>query len=540
MIDNAKYYSFEKSRSGEIVPLIEGRPLHSLIDPKREAQRLISTIKPGTGFLVFFGLGGGFLPEAALEQTDAQVIVIDYNEKGIAELFSSIDFTYLKKNERFAFLNSTSSEEIKSFILENYKPALFGGIQLIPLRPRVEADKSLFDIAAASLQEAIDIVTGDYTVQSHFGKRWFNNIIRNIAKNIKQRTENKERLITGKMPAAETAIIAAGPSLDSQLQEIKELKARNVFIISTDTALPVLAQNEIIPDAVVSIDCQHISYYHFLYCTLLNRRDNHGSIPLFIDIASPPLLSRLKGFTPVFFSSGHPLARYFSRGLLPFLDTSGGNVTYACLSAAEYLGAKRIHLFGADFAYINSQCYARGTYIYPHFYKRQNRLSPIEGQFSRFLYRSPFLPKNNEQYYETASLRFYREKFEEKASVMDAEIICAKGLGAKITINKEQRAESREQKAKNREQRTENREQLAESYYFKFLENYKNDIAALPEVENKSNYVKKLNEKERQVFTTLLPFMAAVRKHEPELTLKEMIKELKRYCIAGIERVLAG
>jgi len=123
---------------------------------------------------------------------------------------------------------------------------------------------------------------------------------------------------------------------------------------------------------------------------------------------------------------------------------------------------------------------------------------------------------------------------------MDAEIICAKGLGAKITINKEQRAESREQKAKNREQRTENREQLAESYYFKFLENYKNDIAALPEVENKSNYVKKLNEKERQVFTTLLPFMAAVRKHEPELTLKEMIKELKRYCIAGIERVLAG
>jgi len=550
--ENKDYYTFQKSRSGEIVPLIEGHPLHSSIDPKREAQRLVSTIKPETGFLIFFGLGGGFFPEAALEQTDANVIVIDYNQKGISELFSSIDLTHLIKNERFSFLNCPSGEEIKSFILENYKPALFGGIRVIPLRPRVETDKLLFDAAAASMQAAIDIVSGDYTVQSHFGKRWFNNIIRNIkqlAVSSEQVTENNERVVKNKTPVKEAAIIAAGPSLDLQLQEIKELKARNGFIISTDTALPVLAHNKIIPDAVVSIDCQHISYYHFLYCSFSAKkhRNNPGSIPLFIDIASPPQLSRLKGFSPVFFSSDHPLARYFSRDLLPFLDTSGANVTYACLSAAEYFGAKRIHLFGADFSYINSQSYARGTYIYPYFYKRQNRLSPIEAQFSKFLYRSPFLTKNSgqktikselltksrEQYYETASLRFYREKFEEKASLMDAEIICAKGMGAPVSICREQVAGSNDQLAEKDEQRI-------KKYCVEFLESYRKDIMALPEAEGKSNYFNKLNEKERQVFTTLLPYLAAVRKREPELTLKDLIQEVKRRCTAEIERVTGG
>ena len=527
-VSHDDWYSFSVSRSGETVPVLKGQSLHSLIDPKREAQRLVSTINQRTNFLIFLGFGGGFLPEAALEQTDAYVIVIDFNLNGIAEIFSSRDYSELIKNDRFYLLAHPSCDEIKTFILEQYKPPLSGGIQIIPLRARAEIDKPLFDGAIAAVQEAIEIVSGDFTVQAHFGKRWFSNIIRNI----KQSSTNSEQPEIYKKQIHEAAIIAAGPSLDSQLYSIAELKARNVFIISTDTALPVLAHNRITPDAVVSIDCQHISYYHFLNCSL------NVSIPLFLDIASPPLLSHFSGFTPVFFSSGHPLARYFSGDSLPSLDTSGGNVTYACLSAAEYLGAERIYLFGADFAYINSRSYARGTYIYPHFYKRQNRLSPIEAQFSKFLYRSPFLPSENgqlktrnEKYFETASLRFYRKKLEEKASLMNAEIICAVGSGAPVSICKKQKTERGERL-------TIDRERGGMSDGVKFLEKYKDDIAKLPDTENKRNYFTGLNLKNKSIFTTLLPFMAAVKKMKPELTLKELIKEVKRCCISEIEYVL--
>ena len=526
----SQMYVFQKSRSGEIVPALvspqgDAQPLHSMIDPRREAQRLFSTTE--AGFLIFLGLGGGFAPEAALELTDAQVVVIDFCLDGIACLLSSRDYSKLFKNDRFTLIVDPSGEEIKNFILENYKPSLCGGIRTIPLRTRIEQEKSNFEKTAEVIQQAIEIVSADYSVQAHFGIRMFSNIIRNI-KNAETCHEDffAEKK---KLPIREAAIAAAGPSLDLQLPLLAQCKSRGTFVISCDTALPVLLNNGIEPDAIVSIDCQHISYYHFLGRDLRN-------IPLVLDIASPPLLQRFSRAS-VFFSSGHPLARYACAAWRPFtqLDTSGGNVTYACLSLAEILGAMRITLFGADFSYVGSQTYARGTYIYPFFSNRQNRLSPLEARFSAFLYRSPFLPREKAfektNYYETSQLRFYRQKLEEKTSIMSADISCARGLGAPVGL-----------------QKTPHNTQTEPQCLFKagdekksgvdFLEQYRRDIAALPTAGGTENYIKKLCAKDRHIFTTLLPCTAAVKKRNMELKTKDLIEEVKRRCIEEIAKVL--
>jgi len=519
-------YTFQESRSGEIVPSFcpqdkEAQPLHSMVDPKREAQRLVETTPQDTGFLIFLGLGGGFAPLAALEQTDAQIIVIEYGFDNVVELFSSVNYTGLLKNNRFTLLIDPAGGEIKNFILGNYLPALCGGIKVIPLRTRIEQDREKFEEATLFIQEAIENVSGDYSVQAHFGLRMFSNIIRNV----KAAAESSANFFTEKKSLIhEAAIVAAGPSLDHQLPALAELKAKGVFIISSDTALPVLLHNGIEPDAVVSIDCQHISYYHFVGCSL-------RSIPLVLDIASPPMLSRLAA--PVFFSSGHPLARYICTHWKPLaqLDTSGGNVTYACLSLAENLGADRITLFGADFSYIRSQSYARGTYIYPYFYKKQNRLSPIEAQFSTFLYRSPFLPpqdEENKNYYETASLRFYREKLEEKASTMPANISCAQGEGAPVNLQKKPNTQTAP---------CANFDVKETKSGSDFLEQYSKDIAALPGAKGKESYMENLNANERQVFTTLLPYAAALKKRNMDLSREDLIEETKRRSVEEIERV---
>ncbi|MDR0463581.1 MAG: DUF115 domain-containing protein, partial [Treponema sp.] len=430
-------YIFTKARCGETVPAIvlpsgETKSLHSMIDPKREARRLVSAITEDTGFLIFLGLGGGFAPQAALETTNARVIVIDFYKDGIQELLASGNYAKLLNNSRFSLIIDPSCEDIKKIILENYKPAFFGGIKTIPLRTRTEQNTEEFEKAFGAIQEAIENTGRDYSVQAHFGIRWFSNIIRNI-KNI---NKDNNAFFEDKKQIRDAAIIAAGPSLDHQLSSIKNVKEKGFFIISSDTALPALLHNGIKADAVVSIDCQHISYYHFLGCNL-------RGIPLILDIASPPSFANFS-YSPVFFSSGHPLSVYIRKYWQPLtqLDTSGGNVTYACLSLAETLGAQNIILYGADFSYINSSAYARGTYLIPYFSKKQNRLSPLEAQSSAFLYRSPFLPpENNEnpainksRYYETSSLRFYRKKLEEKASMMTARITCERGFGAQVFI----------------------------------------------------------------------------------------------------------
>jgi len=525
---NSFCYTFEKSRSGEIVPIInlpdgKTQPLHSLVDPKREAQRYITSITKDIGFMVFLGLGGGFFPEAALELTNSQVVIIDFDKDSVAQLFAGKDYSKLTDNSRFTLLTDPNSDELKSFLLAYYKPALYNGLKTIPLRTRIEQDRKKFEKAAATIQEALEIIQSDFSVQSHFGLRWFSNIIRNV-KNIKEPGENI--FFTNQID--EVAIVAAGPSLDSQLDILIEKKIKKTFIICSDTALPVLLNNGIEPDAVVSIDCQFISYYHFLGCKLKQN------IPLILDITSPPMLSSLS-MSPVFFSSSHPLALYLCKHWQHFrqLDTSGGNVTYTCLSLAENIGAKHITLFGADFAYVNCQTYAKGTYINSYFSNKQNRLTTLEAQMSSFLYRSPFLPcedsKKNNNYYETSSFRFYRKKLEEKAAMMDCTITCLQGLGAPINIQK------KINKIQNIIKKQDTCIQNRNISGLKFLKQYKNDIAALPKIDNDIN---KLNAEEKQVFTTLLPFMAAVKKRNPALKTNDLIEEVKLSCINEIEKVL--
>jgi hypothetical protein len=534
-------YRFLESRSGEIIPALVDRtgaahPLHSTIDPRREAERLTAALKDEEGFLVFLGLGGGYAAEAALDHHRvSHILVIDFDINGVAELFCSREYIKILGDPRCSLLVDPAPEAIEALILEQYQPALCGGIRTLPLRSRTEMDIPRFGAAADTIQRAIANVSSDYSVQAYFGARWFSNIIRNIGA---AEAQNKSAA-----PVREAAICAAGPSLERQIPLLAELREksgqeRRPCIISTDTALPALAAGGLKPDAVVSIDCQHISYYHFMdgFC-----RD----IPLFLDIASPPLLSTLSA-SPFFFSGGHPLARYLSRYWrpLPPIDTSGGNVTYAALSLAENLGAERIWLYGADFSYPRGRVYARGTYIYPFFEKKQLRVSPLEALFSGFLYRSPFLPPEPDSSgvmrnaganvcYETTALRFYRKKLEEKAAGMTAELIPAAGMGVPIRVRREA-----PRTANGRILRlfAPGRPLMSAAC---FLEQYRQAIAALP-IPGPAGigaYIRNLGDDERQIFTTLLPQAAFLKHRHPELAGGELIAAVRRYSIDRIDRL---
>jgi len=546
-------YKFLDSLSGELIPAFvdhsgAAHALHSTVDPVREAQRLISTLSKdknslfAEGFVVFLGLGAGFAPLAALNNGASHVLIIDYDINGIAELLCSRDYIALLGDPRCTLLADPPSGLIENVILELYRPALCGGIRVLPLRARTELDKQNFGLAAAAIQRTIEKISADYSVQAHFGMRWFANIIRNLGA--------AQRQNRSAPPIREAAICAAGPSLDDQISLLIRQKdqagAQGLFVISADTALPALLHCGLRPDAVVSIDCQHISYYHFM-------GTNCADIPLFLDIASPPLLAGLSEH-PFFFSGGHPLAAYITQEWrpLPLLDTSGGNVTYACLSLAESLGAQQITVYGADFSYPSGRIYARGTYIYPFFERRQERRCPLEAQLSSFLFRSPFLPAENAEAcggeilppYETAALRLYRASFEQKIAAMEARVSAAPGRGIPFAIREKSPTLS-----------LNTRHHIISLFApgkmamdaAQFLEQYRRDIAALPVFAGAADgstdassavYLRNLHADEKRVFITLLPQAAAFRHRLPELAAPDMIEAVKNYCVNEIDKVL--
>ena len=518
-------YTFLSSRSGHLIPAWRGktgsappRALHSLVDPKREAERLLSVCKD-EGFLVFLGLGGGFAIESALMRPDIErVLVIDYGIGGIAELLSARDYTAILGDPRVLLLVDAPAPLIEQTILDEYNPALAGGIRVLPLRSRTEFDTARFNAASDTIQCAIKLVSNDYSAQAFFGTRWFSNIVRNIL-NIDIDAQDAP------FPAVKhVSIAAAGPSLDIQLPGLVETR-NNTFLMATDTSLPALLQAGLTPDAVVSIDCQHISYLHFMLGL---------PCPLYLDLASPPLVASHSPH-PRFFSSGHPLTRYVSHKWrpLPAVDTSGGNVTYAAMSLADSLGAEVIALYGADFAYPLGRTYAQGTYINPSFERRQTRLTPYESLASAFLYRSAALKRvyqKNGWYYETPLLAMYRNRLEAKAETLHATVKPADGLGAPIEIRQNA------QRPKPAPLFESNHAARAGLSAAAFLVDYCERINALPRL-NSGAYIKRLDAESRLVFATLLPLAATFKRRNPQLHGAEIIEQSRVWSVSEVERV---
>jgi hypothetical protein len=218
------------------------------------------------------------------------------------------------------------------------------------------------------------------------------------------------------------------------------------------------------------------------------------------------------------------------------VDASGGNVTYAALSLAEKLGARTIEIYGADFSYPLGMTYARGTYIFPYFEIRQNRLSPFESLFSGFLYRAPLSKKTKPGgwYYETDSLRFYRERLEEKCRSVGAEVIPEEGLGALIAV-----PAAAGRGLSSREGPPVFSPEKPKMKAGEFLLIYQRQIRGLPSFKKaRAPAMGDLNAEERAILATLLPAAAAIRRRNPELKTAELMEETKNHCAGEIDKVL--
>ncbi|MDR2795775.1 MAG: DUF115 domain-containing protein [Spirochaetaceae bacterium] len=506
--------------------------LHSLVSPEREAEKLASTLTREQ-YVVLLGLGAGFAAEAILARDDtAYLLAIEYDINGLAELLCHYDYIKIFNDPRFFILADPCSPEIEKHILSTFQPALHNGIRTLPLRARTMHDDSHFTPAAEAVKSAIDKVASDYSVQALFGKRWFSNIIRNIF------TAEKQSCIFA--PVKHAAICAAGPSLDLQLDLITR-KRKAFFLISTDTALPTLLEAGLPPDAVISIDCQHISYYHFM-------KRLPPDIPLFLDLSSPPLLTTLAKRT-FFFSGGHPFSVYTTHFFrhFPVIDTSGANVTFAALSLAERLGASVIELYGADFSYPKGKLYTRPAYLYSYFRRKQNRFGPAENSAASFLYNTKSLQRvenGSSWYYQTRALSMYREKFEQKVSSTGIRLNAAPGEGALINFCPAG-TDDRQDDQNLMFEINAPVQLLAAGKPLcgakEFLETYRKEINELPlPEENITIYQRKLSDMEHLVFTTLLPTVAAIKYRCAELGAKELLSAVKNYCMTEIARVSAA
>jgi glycosyltransferase involved in cell wall biosynthesis len=105
-------------------------PLHSTVDPRREARRLIDSLDVDLEektFLILLGLGGGYYAEAALARDDVSlVLVIEYDLDAVAGLLASMDYTRVFRDTRFHLLVDPDAHAIEACIAGGRKLIIAG------------------------------------------------------------------------------------------------------------------------------------------------------------------------------------------------------------------------------------------------------------------------------------------------------------------------------------------------------------------------------------------------------------------------------
>jgi hypothetical protein len=393
-------------------------PFHSLYDPTREAQNLSESLGDD-GCFVMLGLGSGHLVRKLLERSGTySIVIVERSAAVLRALVDNLPFEDVLADPRVSVI--VDLDGVQPAILASWRPVLMAGIRSVPLRPWCEAEPDFFREAGTMVQAAIESTRADYGVQAHFGKRWMANILANLepAQSLEARPK---RILAAR-------ITAAGPSLDLSLEMLRDETAQGA-LLATDTTLPTLLRSGIVPDAIISIDCQNHGFRHFV-------PGLPPSALLVLDLASPAPLARLSRNT-LFIRSGHPFVSYASAlwKKLPAVDTSGGNVTQAAISLANEWGAGSIHLYGADFSYPNGKSYARGTYMYDYFQMGENRFSPLEAGFYSFLFRSTDFRRERigaGWRYESELLTGYRDRLVAMMRSLDSQVNPIPGLGLPI------------------------------------------------------------------------------------------------------------
>lgn len=153
-------------------------------------------------------------------------------------------------------------------------------------------------------------------------------------------------------PGEEIFVIATGPSLEqhfNRLRAIREQAQRPLFVC-VDTAYRPLMKHGIRPDLVVTID-HRISQQH------LPAEESAGIGLVYMPLIDPQVLLAWLGPRYAGYSASPIYARQrkvLDRGMLQV----SGSVIHPALDLALKMGAGRITLFGADFAFPMNKTHA--------------------------------------------------------------------------------------------------------------------------------------------------------------------------------------
>ncbi|MBZ0273444.1 DUF115 domain-containing protein [bacterium] len=341
------------ARSGAIVVSAGDRPLVSRYDPEKEAAdelaRAFACAGGPTKATVAFGFAGAHLALAALGAGCRKVYVFEPHAGALALTLGLVDLAEPLSAGRLKIAHEIDHLYFQVAFRTRMTPDL--AVAVAPGYRKPFADLiPVFYARVATLLRNAELETQTLAMKS---RTWLTHAFANLPRFLSVGHVGR---LAGKFAGVPVVIVAAGPSLDRNIDALARMRDR-VVVIAVGTALKKLAATDIVPDIAVALESNDIR-------TQFEGIDALPRVFGALDLNSFPPLWDLP-FAGLFgFAGGAADNAWF----LDRLDRAsariptGGSVATAAFSIADVMGGNPIVLIGQDLAYGESgQSHALGA-----------------------------------------------------------------------------------------------------------------------------------------------------------------------------------
>lgn len=330
--------------------------LNSLYRPLKEAEKWADQyeFQNLNISVIMFGTGNGLFISEMLKRLkpDAKVYLYEPDISVFIYILNNIDISNIICDVRVnLFIKNVNQDKFK-LLLQKETDWMMITSQIIcnhPVYDKIYADE--FEEFLNIIYSANNLAKVNIDTERYLADTLVNNAIKNL-KFIKESNYVSEFI--GKIPKELPAIIvAAGPSLDKNIDELKRAEGK-AFILATDTSVKYLLKHDINFDAIITIDAKK-AIGHF-------KDERCHNIPLFCVIeARNQMMEMHKGRKIWFRGSVYMYGLYnkFNRFFPSY--NSGGSVSTAAFSVCLSMNFKNIVFIGQDLAYDGEVTHAGGV-----------------------------------------------------------------------------------------------------------------------------------------------------------------------------------
>jgi hypothetical protein len=320
-----------------------GRKLHSGRDPVAEARRFARELDLADAtVVVVLGFGSGHVVRAIAERSSADIVVF---EPDLEVLRVGIRHGALDPRVRAVASPARLGEVLYS--------RLSGTDRGIVVRwaPSAREAPALYDAATKAAAVAVDRASLRHRTARIRGPGWLRHYLTNLP--ALARHPGMPAMIDA-LPGVPAIVVAAGPSLDENLDVLRTLQGRAI-ILAVNTAATALGRAGIRPTAIVSIESLDVSPQ---LASLPWLRE----VPAFLELTGNPALWSLPFAHKIPISVDTNSCAHFSTSVDAGHHLSAGFcVANAAVAIAHRMGCEPIVLVGSDLAYRGDKVYASGT-----------------------------------------------------------------------------------------------------------------------------------------------------------------------------------